>query len=192
MRPRDEAKEILILNTALRLITQTGLAGLKMADLAREAGVATGTVYIYFTDKPALIARLYTYLLRHSLSDLTVGIVDTDPVRVQILKMARNYLNENTEHPEYNAFFEQYFRSPFYEETELSQAEERSMLQPIYDIVRRGQTETIIKDANPDLLVTLVCGMLNELAKQVLYTKQPISEADWTTAFSVLWDGIKR
>jgi TetR/AcrR family transcriptional regulator, multidrug resistance operon repressor len=192
MRTRDEAKETQILEAALRLIAEVGLAGLKMADLAKAAGVATGTVYIYFADKPALISRLYVYLVRVAWRDLVAGIDPTDPVRVQVEKVARNYLNENLERPEYGAFFEQYYRSPFYAETETSLAEEHSALQPIYAIIERGQAEQIIKGANPDLLVTLLCGMLNEAAKQPLYTGQPFTEADWQLTFAVLWDGIKR
>lgn len=192
MRTKDEAKEIQILETALRLITQTGLAGLKMATLAQEAGVATGTVYIYFTDKPALISRLYLYLIRLAWRDLTAGVAPTDPVRIQVQKITRNYLNDNINRPEFNAFFEQYYRSPFYVETDVTRAAEATALQPIYDVIRRGQAETVIKDLDPDLLVTLVCGMLNEAAKQPLYTGQPFTEADWEATFSVLWDGVKR
>lgn len=192
MRTKDEAKEQLILDTALRLIMQTGLAGLKMSDLAKEAGVATGTLYVYFDDKPALIQRLYAYLLRKSLCDLKAGIAETDPLRVKIQKITRNYLTDNVENPEYAAFFEQYFRSPYFVETEAMQIEEASIMQPIYELIVLGQQETIIKDANPDLLVTLVCGMLNELAKQAHFTKQPISESDWKLTFSVIWDGVKR
>ncbi len=192
MRTKDEAKEQLILDTALWLIRQTGLSGLKMSDLAREAGVATGTVYIYFDDKPALIQRLYAYLLRKSLGDLKAGIFETDPLRVQIQKITRNYLNDNLNNPEYAAFFEQYFRSPYALETESIRAEEAAMMQPIYDLVVQGQQQTIIKEANPYLLVTLVCGMLDELARQVHFTGKPLSESDWDLTFSVIWDGVKR
>lgn len=192
MRPKDEAKEQLILDTALSVINRTGLAGLKMSDLAKEAGVATGTVYIYFEDKSALIQRLYTYLLRKSLSDLNAGIEEADPLRVKIQKITRNYLDDNLKYPEYTAFFEQYFRSPYFVETEAIRAEENTMMQPIHELVVQGQQQTIIKEADPDLLVTLVCGMLNELAKQAHFTQQPISEHDWELTFSVIWDGVKR
>ncbi|MBO0939133.1 TetR/AcrR family transcriptional regulator [Fibrella sp. HMF5335] len=192
MRTKDEGKESQILEAALRLITQTGLAGLKMADLAREAGVATGTVYIYFIDKTALISRLYIYLIRTAWRDLTSGVAASDPVRIQVQKIAHNYLTENIERPEIGAFFEQYYRSPFYTKADNILTEENTALQPIYDVIARGQAETVIKDVAPDLLVTLVCGMLNEAAKLSLYTGEAFTKADWEATFSVLWDGIKR
>ncbi|MBO0932001.1 TetR/AcrR family transcriptional regulator [Fibrella aquatilis] len=192
MRTRDEAKETQILEAALRLIAQTGLSGLKMADLAREAGLATGTVYIYFVDKTALISRLHIHLVRTAWRDLTAGVDKVDPVRIQVQKIAHNYLTENIERPEIGAFFEQYYRSPFYTKAEDPLAEENTALQPIYDVIARGQTETIIKNVDPDLLVNLVCGLLNEAAKMPLYTGQPFTDADWEATFAILWDGIKR
>ena len=192
MRTKDEAKETLILQTALQLILKTGLTGLKMSELAREAGMATGTVYIYFDDKVALIQRLYRYLLRKSLSDLNAGIISTDPLRIKIKKITRNYLKDNVDNPEYTAFFEQYFRSPYYVQTDEISVDENAMMQPVYDLIVEGQTQTLIKEADPDLLVTLVCGMLNELAKQSLFTGQAVSDADWELTFQVIWDGVKR
>lgn len=191
MRTKDEAKEKQILDTALGVIAKTGLSGLKMTELAKEAGVATGTVYIYFQDKDELIRSLYIYLMKQSMQGLTDGIQANEPLKVRIKKISRNYFDSNLLHPEQGAFFEQYFRSPYYHETDTIKHEEESVMLPIYDIVVEGQQQGIIKEANPELLVTLICGMLNELAQTTLYTQQALSEADWELTFRVIWDGIK-
>lgn len=191
MRNKDEDKVQIILDAALNMIARIGLSGLKMSDLAKEAGVATGTVYIYFEDKNQLIRALYLQLVRDSTADLTVGILENDPLKIRINKMARNYLNDNIRRPEHGAFLEQYFRSPYLQEDDETRLEEEKALQPIYQLVVEGQRQSLIKDANPEWLVLLVCGMLNEVAKQVIYTKKPITEAEWELTFSVLWDGIK-
>lgn len=191
MRNKDEDKVQIILDAALNMIARIGLSGLKMSDLAKEAGVATGTVYIYFEDKNQLIRALYLQLVRDSTADLTVGILENDPLKIRINKMVRNYLNDNIRRPEHGAFLEQYFRSPYLQEDDGTRLEEEKALQPIYQLVVEGQRQSLIKDANPEWLVLLVCGMLNEVAKQVIYTKKPITEAEWELTFSVLWDGIK-
>jgi AcrR family transcriptional regulator len=191
MRAKDESKEILILDTALDLIVRTGLSGLKMTDLAKAAGLATGTVYIYFQDKEALIRQIYLYLLKKTTSDLVEGIPAADPLKVKTRKLCFNYLRDQLEHPEYAAFFEQYFRSPFFRETDFEQAAEYSAMQPIYDLVVEGQAAQIIKPLEPSLLVTLVCGMLNELARTAHYENRLVGEAEWHDTFGVIWDGIK-
>jgi AcrR family transcriptional regulator len=56
----DEAgKKSLILNAALELFTAQGFHGTAVPEIARRAGVGTGTIYRYFPDKEGLVNALY-------------------------------------------------------------------------------------------------------------------------------------
>ncbi|MEA5141493.1 TetR/AcrR family transcriptional regulator [Arcicella rigui] len=191
MRIKDESKESIIFETALLMISKTGLSGLKMSQLAKEANIATGTVYIYFKDKDELIRKLYLYLLKKTTLDYSKGLDENVPLKLKIKILTFNYLAESILHPEYGAFFEQYFRSPFFVENEMIKNEENTVLGPIYELVIEGQKQAIIKNINPELLVSLVCGMLNEVAKESIYTQSGIEKIDWESIFTVIWDGIK-
>ncbi len=140
------------------MIARIGLAGLKMSDLAKEAGVATGTVYIYFEDKNQLIQELYFYLTRGNITDISQQISDNDPLKIKIKKIARNYLDDHINHPEYGAFFEQYFRSPYFQKDDFNRSEGEKSLHPIYQWVVEGQRQSLIKEADPEWLVTLILG----------------------------------
>ena len=62
-----------ILDAATQLILRTGTAGLTMEDIAREAGVARGTLYLYFDSTGGVIAALqdrYTQALTGGLEAL--------------------------------------------------------------------------------------------------------------------------
>jgi AcrR family transcriptional regulator len=52
-----------ILAAALRLVARTGLPNTPMSAIAREAGVAAGTLYLYFPSKEAMLNALYLDLL---------------------------------------------------------------------------------------------------------------------------------
>lgn len=52
-----------ILAAALRLIARLGLHAAPMSAVAREAGVAAGTLYLYFPSKEAMINALYLDVL---------------------------------------------------------------------------------------------------------------------------------
>jgi AcrR family transcriptional regulator len=61
-RPITEKREA-ILSAALRLIARLGLHNTPMSAVAREAGVAVGTLYLYFPSKEAMINALYLDVL---------------------------------------------------------------------------------------------------------------------------------
>jgi AcrR family transcriptional regulator len=48
-----------IISAALRLVADQGYAGCSVAEVARQAGVATGTVYQHFPGKAALVAEVF-------------------------------------------------------------------------------------------------------------------------------------
>jgi len=61
-KPNVEKRDA-ILAAALRLIAHFGLHNTPMSAVAREAGVAVGTVYLYFPSKEAMINALYLHVL---------------------------------------------------------------------------------------------------------------------------------
>ena len=60
-RPADKREAILA--AALQLIARLGLHNTPMSAVAREAGVAAGTLYLYFPSKEAMINALYVAVL---------------------------------------------------------------------------------------------------------------------------------
>ena len=59
MKLRDDKKTEQIFGAALGLVKEKGLAGITMCEIAKEAGLATGTLYIYFKNKEELINILF-------------------------------------------------------------------------------------------------------------------------------------
>ena len=55
---KDDDKLRAIARATFALVEQTGLSGLTMAAIAREAGLATGTLYVYFRSKEELLVAL--------------------------------------------------------------------------------------------------------------------------------------
>ena len=57
--PAGNGKEARILAAAVRVFAEHGYHGSTMAQVAREADVATGTIYLYFTRKQDLLTTLF-------------------------------------------------------------------------------------------------------------------------------------
>ncbi len=58
-RPVVDDKRRLILDAALRTFAAKGYHGTAVPDVAKAAGVATGTLYVYFDNKGALVNEVY-------------------------------------------------------------------------------------------------------------------------------------
>jgi AcrR family transcriptional regulator len=69
-RPADKRQAIL--DAAIRLIARSGLHNTPISAIAREAGVAAGTLYLYFPSKEAMINALYLEVLEER--DHAIGV----------------------------------------------------------------------------------------------------------------------
>jgi TetR/AcrR family fatty acid metabolism transcriptional regulator len=105
-------KEARILGAAVRVFARQGYHGSTMAAVAREAGVATGTIYLYFERKQDLLVTLFQRHLteymdrcRPALSASEVGIE-----RLRLL--ARLHLAFFAEHRELATVFQIHIREP--------------------------------------------------------------------------------
>src|SRR5580698_11410921 len=58
---KPEDKRAKLLDAALELFETRGFDGVAVPEIARHAGVATGTLYLYFKDKAALVNALYRH-----------------------------------------------------------------------------------------------------------------------------------
>ncbi|MGW0245578.1 TetR/AcrR family transcriptional regulator [Nocardia goodfellowii] len=59
MQARLDAQAALIVQAATRVLSRDGFAGLSMAAVANEAGVATGTVYKHYEGKTELVTAVF-------------------------------------------------------------------------------------------------------------------------------------
>ena len=59
MKKQVEDKKTALLQAALKLFTENGFHGTSTAQISKEAGVATGTLFNYFPTKEDLINGLY-------------------------------------------------------------------------------------------------------------------------------------
>ncbi len=73
MRRREGNKEQAILDAAVKVFARNGYHNAKIASIAEEAGVATGSVYLYFRNKEALILAIFDRIWKN----LTQGIGTT-------------------------------------------------------------------------------------------------------------------
>ncbi|MBL8553275.1 MAG: TetR/AcrR family transcriptional regulator, partial [Phenylobacterium sp.] len=111
MRQKDETKAQDILQATLDEVRDVGLAGLSVEAVARRAGVATGTVYVYFKGKDALLDQLYLRT-KQKFATLVFGD-DGGPLRAAFARMTAAYIDYVIENAAELVFMGQMANSPY-------------------------------------------------------------------------------
>ena len=63
---RKNSRKEDIINAAIKIFAQKGFYNAKVADVAREAGIADGTIYLYFKNKDDLLISLFESKMEES------------------------------------------------------------------------------------------------------------------------------
>jgi TetR/AcrR family transcriptional regulator, multidrug resistance operon repressor len=191
MRVKDSAKEITILKTALKMIESEGLAGLRMSDLARRAGVATGTLYIYHPSKEAIVQSLYSFVFGQISLDILRNIDQECDLKCSLRQVALNYLREFVAYPEYWIFVEQYLRSPYAQEEHKNLLTIYEYLEPVIELFRSGIETGVLKQVEPSLLLTIARGALDNYGWRLVSTNSTTFSMDeFNIVFEILWDAV--
>ena len=81
MRKREGNKEKAILDAAVKIFAQHGYHRTKVSSIAKEAEIATGSVYLYFKNKETILLTIFEQLWIELTDNLrrTVKQTDIDP-----------------------------------------------------------------------------------------------------------------
>ena len=131
MRLPDDTKRQAILTGALRVLDRHGLAGLSMDAVAKAAGVATGTIYLYFENKDALLNALYVDVKAELSRQVFSAASPTAALRPAFEQMCVAYLEYVTAHRADLVFMREFPNSPHL--LEESRARTSGTLAPLVD-----------------------------------------------------------
>jgi AcrR family transcriptional regulator len=189
-RQKDESKIPVIFQAALKVVLATGYSGLKMSAVAKAAGMATGTLYIYFTNKKDLINQLFLKLKAEKTKEMLRGYDPAESFFLSFRKLWFNYILASMAEPERMIFIEQYARSPCL--TEETQRKADAMLAPLLDFLNQARRQHLIKPVDPSLMLNYLMGAANELIKLHLEGRLRLCEEQLEACFEMAWHGIRK
>ncbi|MDM0015681.1 TetR/AcrR family transcriptional regulator [Variovorax sp. J22P168] len=189
MKPKDEDKLRAIAEATFMLVEQTGLSGLTMAAIAREAGLATGTLYVYFKSKEELMVALYEQAKTATAASLMHGDDPKAPFRSRFMRMWMNWLEHRLTHYAEVVFIEQYYNSPWF--GEQSRNLSARLVKDWVELIETAKTQQILKDVPTVLLINSFGGSVRETANLLRSGALQRTDAHLAQAFGLCWDGIK-
>lgn len=157
-------KRAAILAAATRVFARRGFFNAQVADVAREAGVAAGTVYLYFRNKDHLLTSIFEESMTRALEE-TERALDgvADPVE-RLRRLARVHLGGLGSQRDLAIVFQVELRQSTKFMERFSAAQLRTYLEHLQEAVRAAQEAGVFRaDLNPTLAAKAIFGALDEM-----------------------------
>lgn len=189
-RPKDKAKIELIYRATLKLVLKEGYTALRMADVAKAARLATGTVYVYFENKEDLVNKLYLHLKTGKTNEMLSAYRGNDSFFVSFKKLWLAYFMASMREPERMVFLEQFARSSYLKPATLKKADE--LLHPLVNFITEAQRQQHIKDYPVDLILSGLMGAINETVRYFHDHKINPGKKELDASFEMAWNSVRR
>jgi TetR/AcrR family fatty acid metabolism transcriptional regulator len=171
---KDANKHQKILHAAIKVFSEKGFYNSRVSEIAKEADVADGTIYLYFKNKDDILISLFEEEFGKFVENMQVELgKEKDPLQ-KIKRFAITHLSIVTKHPhlgevmgvevrQSTKFMKEYVNKPFLE-----------YLNIIRSVVIEGQEKGLLrKDLTPGVMKRAFFGALDEMARYwVLSTKK--------------------
>jgi TetR/AcrR family transcriptional regulator, fatty acid metabolism regulator protein len=170
---RGEEKYRMILNAAKQVFAMEGFYNSKVSEIAREAHVADGTIYLYFKNKDDILISLFEEELTRIIKTVKTELDGIEDPRLKLIKFCDNHLTIveadralaeviQVELRQSNKFMREYKNKHFL-----------AYLNIIADIVAQGQQQGVFRDElKPELCARIIFGSLDELSTYLVTAKR--------------------
>lgn len=164
-RDKGPDKRQRILDAALKVFAERGFYNAKVSEVARTAGVADGTIYLYFANKDDLLIQLFEDRMEYIIRRLTGELERTPGNPLQrIRSLIHLHIDLATHDPDLAEFITVELRQSgkFIREYENPQFSE--YLRILRDIIEEGQRDGYIRTSlDSRLIVRAIFGALDEV-----------------------------
>ena len=161
-RGGDKRERILI--AAERIFARHGFFAARISEIAREAGVADGTIYLYFKSKDDLLISLFENRMKQVNEDLRRAIADRPPAE-QLRAFIQTYLQLVSDEPTAAEVLTIELRQSSKFMKEYDNPEFADFLRMLGGIIAEGQARGELDAAIPShIAARMIFGMLDELA----------------------------
>jgi TetR/AcrR family fatty acid metabolism transcriptional regulator len=162
-----------ILRAATRVFARNGYFNSKVADIAREADVADGTVYLYFKSKEEILHSIFDQNMAEAIAAGKVLIEKLSDPGEKLRRIAMLHLERLGADRELAVVFQVELRGSTKFMQEFSAAGFAEYLGLLRQTFAEGQGSGVFrKDLNAKLVSKILCGALDEMATNWIISKR--------------------
>lgn len=163
-RTRQDGKREKILEAAVRVFARKGYFNARVADVAKKAGVADGTIYLYFRNKEDLLVSLFDDVMKRHIEQARLELAGLRGASIKLRRVAAHHLRVFGGHRDLAVVFQVELR----QSTKFMERFTASWLQDYFalvnGVIEEGQREGSFRADVPKKLVTKAFfGALDEM-----------------------------
>ena len=177
--PHTSSKRDRILRGAVDVFARNGYFNAKVSEIAKAAGVADGTIYLYFDGKEDLLITIFREHTRSYLESLRAHLVAVSRPIDQFRLAIRHHLESLGNDRALAVVYQVELRHSLKFMSLFSQEEVADYLDVLRGIVEQGQREgTFRRTLHPQLVAKAVFGILDEMVTSWMLSEKEYPLAD--------------
>jgi Transcriptional regulator len=182
-----------ILRAAIKVFARNGYFNSKVSDVAREAGVADGTVYLYFKNKDDILHSIFDRAMEEFIAEGRREIETAENAVEKLRRIAELHLERLGADRDLAIVFQVELRGS----TKFMEAFSAAGFAEYLDIIRQtfieGQEQGVFRsDLNPTVCAKILYGALDEMVTNWILSKKSYPLAPMAeTVLEVFFSGVK-
>lgn len=185
-----------ILLSSLKILSEKGFENTKLEDIARDAGVGKGTLYLYFKDKDDLYISSITYLM-HKWAEDAGKIIEQEKDALSKLEI---YIERTLESIINNKAFARIIMRelPNY----VMKAKKQNIKLPLkmyaqrrdhlIKIIKQGIREKVFINVESDIMANIIIGSLNSFMMTYIIESNDIDKDKMKSYKRIIIDMLKK
>ncbi|MEP7271286.1 MAG: TetR/AcrR family transcriptional regulator [Acidobacteriota bacterium] len=154
-----------ILRAAAKVFARSGYFNAKVSDVARQAGVADGTVYLYFKNKDDLLTSIFSTAMDEFIRRARLLLTELSDPREQLRRFAYLHFDCLEQDRDMAIVFQVELRQSTKFMEEFSTTKLAEYFQIIREIIEAGQKSGIFRQQlNSKVVAKVLFGALDEMA----------------------------
>lgn len=193
-KERQNGKYEAILRAAIKVFARGGFFNSKVADVAREAGVADGTVYLYFKNKDDILVSIFNHVTERALANARNILAEIDDPVEKLRRIVEGHLGMYARDRDLAVVFQVELRSSTKFMEQFSATKVTEYLDIIGAVMAEGQRKgRFRKDLNTKLTAKVLFGAIDEMVTNwVLTHKRNSLTATAEPVIDIFLNGVSR
>lgn len=179
-----------IIQSAIRLFCSLGFQNTSTTKITKDAGVGTGTLFLYFKSKDELVNSIYVEIKKEMMAFHEVFADQSLLFKDQLNAFWVEVVKWGVEHPDKFKFMMQFKNSPYISQVTVQELQEEH--QYVENVMNQAIVDGVIIDQPFEFLITVFTSQFNAIIQYLNTQETEVHESLIQTSFDVLWKGIKK